>query len=478
MEAAGLALTVVSLYRACAHIAEKIETYKAFETDSDRLNVQFHAERQRFVAWGRLAGLVDAKNDQKLHQALLDDEVRNVVEDHLRVIEQILHANDKSAGSQGQGEPGNASSTWKRRIRVIRWVLKTKVERTAQLKLFCELVQQLHNLVPVDNLKDDRLNGDCDVKAEDRKELNAWIMGQQFSDGTRENYGNAIERRLDGTCNWILKRKAFTRWCGQEPTSKVSKFLWIHGPAGFGKTVLCAHMIKHLLSLEIGPVVHVFSEYGNFREDPYTAVRSWVSQLVAENNIAYELAKAKSEPDVNQAAPKSVVVELLGEILRAVPHSCLVLDGLDECLQSGPTKAASKFLQSLDCILAKTTTRILITSRDEPEIRSALVTLRYSELTEYKITPEDVHNDIQSYSQSIIDGNRKLSKQSQEFRDSLSQRMVDRCQGQFLWLKLQEEPLRRGLNRQHLQKLIEESPPGISNIYWRYANLCQQLQRG
>ena len=166
MEAAGLALTVVSLYRACADIAEKIETYKAFKTDSDRLNAQFHAERQRFVAWGRLAGLVDAKKDQKLHQALLDDEVRSIVEGHLRVIEQILHANDKSAGSQGQSEPGDASSSWKRRIRVIRWVMKTKVERTAQLKLFCGLVQQLHNLVPVDNLKDDRLNGDCDVKGE------------------------------------------------------------------------------------------------------------------------------------------------------------------------------------------------------------------------------------------------------------------------------------------------------------------------
>jgi hypothetical protein len=166
MEAAGLALTVVSLYRACADIVEKIETYRAFETDSERLSVQFHAERLRFMEWGRLAGLVDDKKDQKLHQALLDDDVRRIVEDHLRVIGQILHAHDKSPESQSRGEPGDASSTWKRKIRIIRWVLKTKVKMTDQLKVFCELVQQLHNLVPVDNLKDDRLNGDCDVKGE------------------------------------------------------------------------------------------------------------------------------------------------------------------------------------------------------------------------------------------------------------------------------------------------------------------------
>ncbi|KAM3428024.1 hypothetical protein MY4824_009090 [Beauveria thailandica] len=40
-----------------------------------------------------------------------------------------------------------------------------------------------------------------------------------------------------------------------------------------------------------------------------------------------------------------------------------------------------------------------------------------------------------------------------------------RCQGQFLWLKMQEQSLRGGMNRKQLQHAIEDTPTGLHHLY-------------
>ncbi|KAJ4190007.1 hypothetical protein NW759_016751 [Fusarium solani] len=92
--------------------------------------------------------------------------------------------------------------------------------------------------------------------------------------------------------------------------------------------------------------------------------------------------------------------------------------------------------------------RVLFVSRDEPEIRHTLIDDAGEGFAEYKIMPEVVRADTAAYSWSIV--NRKLPNKSDDIRSTLSEAMTDRCQGQFLWLKMEEEPLRRGMNKKHL----------------------------
>jgi hypothetical protein len=79
--------------------------------------------------------------------------------------------------------------------------------------------------------------------------------------------------------------------------------------------------------------------------------------------------------------------------------------------------------------------------------------------------PEDVRSDTAAYSQSIVD--RKLPNKSDDIRLTLSEAMTNRCQGQFLWLKMQEESLRRGMNKKQLQSAIENTPTGLDHLYDR-----------
>ncbi|KAK7419579.1 hypothetical protein QQZ08_010792 [Neonectria magnoliae] len=77
--------------------------------------------------------------------------------------------------------------------------------------------------------------------------------------------------------------------------------------------------------------------------------------------------------------------------------------------------------------------------------------------------PEDVRSDTAAYSRSIV--NRKLPNKSDDIRSTLSEAMTDRCQGQFLWLKMQEESLRRGMNKKQLQHAIANTPTGLDHLY-------------
>ncbi|EXA29684.1 hypothetical protein FOVG_18851 [Fusarium oxysporum f. sp. pisi HDV247] len=75
----------------------------------------------------------------------------------------------------------------------------------------------------------------------------------------------------------------------------------------------------------------------------------------------------------------------------------------------------------------------------------------------------NVRPDINAYSHAIV--NRKLHNKSDDVRSTLSEAMSDRCQGQFLWLKMQEECLRGWMNKKQLQRAIENTPTGLDRLY-------------
>jgi hypothetical protein len=88
-------------------------------------------------------------------------------------------------------------------------------------------------------------------------------------------------------------------------------------------------------------------------------------------------------------------------------------------------------------------TRVLIVSRDEPEIRACLSRETRTVYFEYRITPEDVVEfDIMSFSRNII--HRRLSKKSDTMKEDIIQKLAGRSNGQFIWIKMLEDSLRGG----------------------------------
>ncbi|KAF4423147.1 ankyrin repeat domain-containing protein 52 [Fusarium austroafricanum] len=135
----------------------------------------------------------------------------------------------------------------------------------------------------------------------------------------------------------------------------------------------------------------------------------------------------------------------------------LIADGLDEI------PSVSRFLEAVLDAAAGTNTRVLMVSRDETMIRQALTGHCDINFTEYKISLEDVQSDTKACSRSIVD--RKLPNKSEDIRSDLSETMAARCEGQFLWLELQEETLRKGMSKKQLERVIGNAPAGLERLY-------------
>ncbi|KAF2469631.1 ankyrin-1, partial [Lindgomyces ingoldianus] len=250
-----------------------------------------------------------------------------------------------------------------------------------------------------------------------------------------------------------------------------AKFLWINGPAGFGKTILCARVIEHLSCTLKEPLAHFFfSSDFDSHGDLYVAVRSWIFQLISHQR-AFEVVYEKWGAQYGQKATRATIVKIFREITQAIPKCTFILDGLDECIWIGENQkygypnSVAEFLETIRQAVADTTTRIMIVSRIEPQIRQGFWNYTSENFFEYNISIEDVQPDTVAYSRSIV--NRKLFKKNETTKDDISQKMADRCNGQFLWLRMQEDSLDGWMNKKQLEDTIGGTPIGLEQLYDR-----------
>ncbi|GMG09608.1 unnamed protein product [Aspergillus oryzae] len=443
MEPVGLAVGVVGLFglfNTCLDVAKKHDAWKDFGSESRCLTAQFEAQKLRLQNWGEAVGVEQESVSSKHHELLGDPRTRSNIQNLLLAIKDICgHEQALSLTTISRVETGSSegpiltkhgyslSSRGSKRQR-LNWALRGKERRIAQVAQFSSLVDDLHSLVPVNG---ERGQGSRDTRA-----------------------------RL-----WFLE------WPSPDFPSGPAKFLWINGPAGFGKSILCAKITEYLLLTSDTPTAHFFFSSDFERRDPFMAMRSWLSQLMFHTE-ALGFIRKKWESTQGQRAARGDVISLLRAIVSAIPECTFTLDGLDECdwakgsWSGNSDDSITSFLRALRRATAGTSTRILIVSRDEPEIRRGLSNESpYDPVFEHRIIPEDVQNDVLTYCRSIVE--EKLSTKTDEAKDEITKKLADRCNGQFLWIRLQQDTLRSGKSQRKLEQAINSTPSGIEHIFER-----------
>ncbi|ROT37132.1 hypothetical protein SODALDRAFT_279597 [Sodiomyces alkalinus F11] len=496
---------LAGLFSSCLEAIDRVKDYKSFSSDSSSLNVQLDAHRVRLERWGRDVGLDNGRLSADHDRRLDDNQTRSVVEELLAIINGTL-GSDGRPGQTGSGhthldatlgntkQPRTLEGVGSRR-RKLTWALGGKGDRTVQVTQLGKLVQLLHDLVPPDRAASTRPTTDhgwltefhqtlaefrqtlaeAQEPAETRREVHAWLLGKQ---PPNKRYEDSRVKRLPGTCDWIFTRPAFARWSAADPSPGSARLLWIHGPPGFGKTVLCTRTVEHLSAVPGNTVAHFFfSSDHESRHDPYAAARSWVSQLASQPE-AYALVRQRWETTKDHVATRATVIQLLHDVLQATPGCYLVVDSLDEC--TAPDDGTSSVARFLEDVLNTITsaTRLLIVSREETDIRQPLRAGGPARLAEYQISPQDVSADAAAYARDIAD--RKLPGKDENVRASLSSAMADRCKGQFLWLKMQEPTLKTWKNLGQLQRTLDGTPTGLDRIYernWEKITRSDQRER-
>lgn len=511
------AIKLPSLFSTCLDLIEKIDDYKHFKADESALAIQFASHRLRLKKWGKALGLGRETIDlsEKRHEALTDPETLQTVRHIIDAAQEILNSqqeksiqNDNNLRNKPKTENGLSfarslvelpRTTSKSRMTKLAWALRGKSRREGQIELFGRLVQYLYHLLPIDALPQlmiglaiqdglQTVAGNASwasemntalksledkAETETLRELHTWLS--QYP--PNEIFEEALQTRLDDTCGWILERSIFQKWFSLQEDEAKPKLLWINGPAGFGKTILCAGIVEHLLATAKTPVAYFFfSSDFESRNDPYEAIRCWISSVMFQNKIAFDCVRMSRGSQLGSVATRTVTMRLLQEIVHILPGCIFIIDGLDECTWLGKdatraTDSIIHFLEHLDHAIADSATRVLIASRDEPIIRAGIQNME-SIIFEHQIVPDDINNDIYHYSRSIVE--KKLFKKSEVIKKEVSEKMAMQCAGQFLWLKLQESSLRGWKNLKQLQDAIDKTPSGLEGLYQRnWARMSQ-----
>ncbi|CAG9981166.1 unnamed protein product [Clonostachys byssicola] len=471
---------------------DRAKDYRSFAADSSTLDTRFDGFRAKLAQWGKEIG-IDHGQFPADHKARLDPQTLAAAERLLQLAKEVLALGESSrarAKVLAVHPPFKPASSRRQKLR---WALGGKAVRSKNVQLFGEIVQQLCELVPsqptggkqmghatqigstlsdaypslqefLSEIRQTNSQIISEQKTYMQHELTTWLLGHTVPN---ETYHESIEKRLPGTCNWIFDQQEFLDWEKKDISGPTRPLLWIYGQAGFGKTVLCAQIVQKLIEQGDRPVAYFFfSSNFDSRDDPYAALRSCVLQLSSNYPVAFEIACDKwSEMTDQSMASRLVIVQLLHQILEEIPWCTLVIDGLDECTAVRKEQGnVERFLLDIRGIMADTT-RLLIVSRDEPEIRQALECDGHDMLSQFKICPDHVKDDTNTLSHHIV--NTKLPNKTEEIRKDLSERLSSRCDGQFIWLMMQQGSLRKGSNFKALKRAIDETPTGLDQLYRR-----------
>lgn len=469
MEPVGLAVGVVGLagvFSVCLDAVERFDAWKNFGDELATLRVRVEVQRLRLDKWGQAVGLKQSSASDvegHHHPALEDARTSRTVKTLLTTIQDVsirkgsafFADNSESVGAGSdlatQGHFGISPTSKRARLK---WAFKDKITVRAAVEELAGLIQDLHDLVPP--------LGDAGAQ----RGLRLWLLGRH---APNEVFEKAIKEKLNETCQWIFRRQAYLDWATSDFSGCSVKRLWIHGPPGFGKTLLCATLLQHIKATFTTPVASFFfsSDDLESRKDPFVAIRLWLIQLLPEHTVSSRLRRRWKDSQ-SQVATAADIIGALEEVMKTFSECTFVMDGLDECENGSVAddkSSVTNFLRTIGRVASSTNTRILITSREETAIRQGITNNTGATAVEYRISQEDVRSDIDQYSRFVV--GEKLMGRDEKTRKDLCEKMAERCEGQFLWIKLKGCRLHRYKSATLLQDEIQKTPSGLDDLYGR-----------
>ncbi|KAK6384107.1 hypothetical protein LTR65_009866 [Meristemomyces frigidus] len=242
------------------------------------------------------------------------------------------------------------------------------------------------------------------------------------------DYNTASAKRHPGTGRWLIQSPPFSAWLQQD-----SSFLWIHGFAGCGKSVLCSTAIdqawrrsNQIPGSAVACFFFTFTDAS--KQNDSAMLRALLLQLSEQIVGVEDDLKQLKKTLRNASAPVSTLIEYIQQaVTRVAPdgHVYLLLDALDECPAGGQR---SGVLSAIDTLRRRClpNLHILVTSRDLPDIRRRL---NASDEAMLGVTNDVIHDDIAHFVSDQLDIDPELEDWSAAERNTIKDRLASMADG-------------------------------------------------
>ncbi|KAL8944383.1 MAG: hypothetical protein Q9211_000617 [Gyalolechia sp. 1 TL-2023] len=252
--------------------------------------------------------------------------------------------------------------------------------------------------------------------------------------------------KIAGSCEWLIKRSEFQRWRDLE----TSQVFWLNGNPATGKSFLTGYVLEHLKGLDLDCSSFYFRDGDEFRSTLSRCLLSLAYQMALLQSDVQQLFLDMDADGIhfNKEDYKSIWGQLfVGGILQLDlgKPQYWVIDAVDEC-RDGHDFGPMSHLQQL-----------------HPPAEVHL------------ISPEDTLDDIRLYVTRYTESPLMRRK---ETRQELVETLVAKSEGCFLWVRLVLSELRKVFTPKETQKILENVPRGMDDLYIRNLNAMSEAPYG
>jgi hypothetical protein len=302
------------------------------------------------------------------------------------------------------------------------------------------------------------------------------ILTQNTSDASE--YRASLPTRVDGTCQWILTHPQYIGW----NLEKGTRFLWISGYPGSGKTILSAYLLEYLSGGEVSPVVrkkskspcYFFCDEKIETQRHGTAIlRSLIHQLLTRHRVlvkylkvAYDLQGPKLEQNSHELW--RIFVAITSD--KRVGPISVIVDAIDECEENTRKRLLRSILELVDKSNSPTAdsmlpcVKFLVTSRPQVsrQYNTSLLVIDPSQ--------SSVEDDLKLVIEARIAGIVDRTHCSPEARIYLEKVLNSKADRTFLSVTLVLHLLETSYlaSQKDFERIVDELPQDLTATYERF----------
>ncbi|KAH0168095.1 Pfs, NACHT and ankyrin domain protein, partial [Aureobasidium melanogenum] len=282
------------------------------------------------------------------------------------------------------------------------------------------------------------------------------------------NYNRAIQQRHPGTGLWFLESEVYEGWRVEE-----NGFLWLHGLAGCGKTVLSSSIIEDLQKHPPSPrtnLLYFFFDFNDKEKQSHEKmIRTFIQQLYVQEEASRHILEQLFERCAGGHEQPSLtsLEDAFASMLNQAARTRVVIDALDE---SGQQRNTLEWLRriSTNQRSAPNKLNVIITSRREYDIEFAFLKWM-PERNVLPIRADDVNKDISDFVCSQIQLDQRLERwrERPNVQTEIESKLIEKANGMFRWVTCQLDTLENCLDLADLRKALDDLPDGLNGTYSR-----------
>lgn len=241
------------------------------------------------------------------------------------------------------------------------------------------------------------------------------------------NHNAACAKRYPGTGSWFVKGSTFTNWL-----TKDGSFLWINGFAGSGKSVLLSTAIQYAARQKrsdpgVGLAFFYFTFNDDSKRDESAIVRALLLQLSGQRSDSETDLWRLHDSYNTGLPPTTVLMAYLRQLIQKFDQVYILVDALDESPRFDQRDQVLDIIQNMrEWNLPGL--HLLVTSRDEPDIRESISPTKNEELV---MKNDEINQDIADFISGQLETNPKLRKW-RAFRDRIQQTLIQKAHGVYV----------------------------------------------